>query len=83
MDANPASEAALARQLDGELQLLHQAILLVATGGAPRVVVAGLRLARGLLPEADRLAADAHVRLVPLWTADEQQFDVRVERVTP
>jgi hypothetical protein len=71
-----------ARHLEGELRLLHEAILMVAAGGAPRVMVAGLRLARAVLPEAQVLAAGSGVRVVPLWTADEQQFDVCVERDT-
>jgi hypothetical protein len=72
-----------ARHLESELRLLHEAILMVAAGGAPRVMVAGLRLTRAVLPEADRLAAGKGVRIIPLWTSDEQQFDVCVERETP
>jgi hypothetical protein len=76
--ASPSAEAA--RRLDRELGLVSDAIALVASGSMPRVVVAGLRLSRVVLPEAERLADLAGVRIVPLWTTDEQQFDLRVER---
>lgn len=39
------------RTLDREVELLMSAVYLVASGGAPAVTVAGLRLA-DLLPEA-------------------------------
>lgn len=83
MEPQHGPDAALVRRLDGEARLLREAILLVAAGGAPRVLVAGLHLARAILADAERLAAEQGVRVVPLWTADEQQFDVRVERPAP
>jgi hypothetical protein len=81
MDVNAPADPVLARLLEGEARLLHEAVLLVAANGAQRVVVAGLRLGRSVLPEAQRLAAANGVRVVPLWSADEQLFDVRVERI--
>lgn len=80
MEPSHHPDAVTQRHLDGELRIIRQAILFVAAGGAPRVDVAGLRLAGALLADAERLAAGSGVRLVPLWTADEQLFDLRVER---
>ncbi len=83
MDTTSEADAALNRQLEGEVRLVHEAILLVSANGAQRVDVAGLRLAHAVLPTVERLAAAYGVRVVPLWSTDEQQFDVRVERITP
>jgi hypothetical protein len=73
------ADEALTRQLDGELRLVHEAILLVAARGAPRVVIAGLRLGTQILTPARALAEASGVRLVPLWTADEHHLDIRIE----
>jgi hypothetical protein len=79
MRSNPGVNGPIGRQLDGELRLVREAILLVASGGASRVMVAGLRLGDAVLEPARRLADDAGVTLVPLWTTDEQGLDIRVE----
>jgi hypothetical protein len=68
--------------LEREMALIDDAIALVATGGAPRVVVAGLSLGDQLLPTAKRMADEAGVRLVPTWGADEEGVQIAVERVT-
>jgi hypothetical protein len=81
MNTGYPGEDALKRQLDGELRLVHEAILLVAAHGAPRVLVAGLRLGAQILGPARRLADGAGVRLVPLWTADGERLDIRIEAV--
>jgi hypothetical protein len=67
--------------VEHEATLIRDAIALVASGGAPRVVVAGLRLGDALLPTARRMALEAGVRIVPLWRADEAGLDVAVERL--
>jgi hypothetical protein len=67
--------------VEHEVGLIRDAIALVATGGAPRVVVAGLRLGDALLPSARRMALEAGVRIVPLWRADEAGLDIAVERL--
>ena len=79
METRSTADDGLARELDGELLVLRCAILLVAGHGAPRVDVAGLRLARSVFGEAERLAAEQHVRIIPLSMTDDQQFDVRIE----
>jgi hypothetical protein len=68
-------------RLEHEVALIRDAIALVASGGAPRVVVAGLKLGDALLPTARRMADQAGVRIVPLWRADEAGLDVAVERL--
>jgi hypothetical protein len=83
METGISDDGVLTRQLDGELRLVHEAILLVAAKGAPRVVVVGLRLGAQVLDPARRLAEASGVRLVPLWTADEEHLDIRVEAAEP
>ncbi|HYO41748.1 MAG TPA: hypothetical protein VES19_01000 [Candidatus Limnocylindrales bacterium] len=83
MDTISRQDEAVRRRLDGELRLVHEAILMVAAGGAPRVLVAGLRLGQAVLDPARRLANDAGVHVVPLWTADEQALDILVQAAKP
>ncbi len=70
----------VARTLEREMRLIRGAIALVASGGAPRVIVAGLRLGEQLLDSSSRIAREAGVRLVPLWSADEAGVDLSIER---
>jgi hypothetical protein len=83
MKSMQGGDDAVKRKLDGELRLVHQAILMVADGGAPTVLITGLRLGGAVLEPARRLAAEAGVRVVPLWTIDEQHLDIRVEVIRP
>jgi hypothetical protein len=83
MKSIQGGDDAVRRRLDGELRLVHQAILMVASGGAPSVLVTGLRLGGAVLEPARHLAQDAGVRVVPLWTIDEQHLDIRVEAIRP
>jgi hypothetical protein len=63
-----------------ELDLVREAVAMVATGGAPRVVLGGLRFGEQLLEPARRMAAGRRVRIVPLWTTDEAGLDLAIER---
>ncbi len=83
MEIGTPADAALERQLDGELRLVYEAILLVAAKGAPRVTVAGLRLGEAILDSARRLASDAGVRVEPIWAPGEHRIDIRVEALHP
>ena len=65
--------------LDRERRILSEAILLVSTGGSPRVTVAGLRYAEQVLAASRPLAEARRVRLIPLWTDDEGGADVGIE----
>jgi hypothetical protein len=72
----------VARILENEMRLVREAIALVASGVSPRVIVASLRLSAQLLDPGRRLAAEAGVRLVPLWHTDEDGADIAIERET-
>jgi hypothetical protein len=65
--------------LEHEMQLIDEAIALVASGRAPRTVVANLRLGDSLLEPARRKAAAAGVTIRPLWTGDEHGLDFAIE----
>ena len=67
--------------LEHEMRLVREAIAMVASGGAPRVILAGINFAETLLDPARRLALEAGVRLVPLWRADEAGADIAIERI--
>jgi hypothetical protein len=67
--------------LEYEMRLIREAIAMVASGGAPRVVVAGIRFGETLLDPGRRLALDAGVRLVPLRRSDEAGADLSIERI--
>ncbi len=79
MERRTAGDAALARRLDNELRVVSEAIALVASRHSRRVTVAGLLLGDAVLEPARRLTLDAGVRLVPLWTSDDRQVDIRIE----
>jgi hypothetical protein len=74
-----ANEAA--RTVEFELELIRDAIAMVASGGSRRVVVAGLRIGEPLLEPARLMARDSAVRIEPLWSADESSLDIAVERI--
>jgi hypothetical protein len=77
------SREAVAETLDRELSMIRAAIGLVASGGAPRVVLAGLQFAEPLLASSRQIAEGSGVRVVPLWTAEERPADLAIERITP
>jgi hypothetical protein len=83
METRTSGDAALTQQLDGELRLVREAILMVASRAASRVTVAGLLLGAQILGPAERLAETYGVRLIPLWSADEARLDIRVEAAQP
>jgi hypothetical protein len=67
--------------IEREMRIILEAIALVASGGSPRTIVAGLRLGDELLHSARRVALEAGVRIVPQWRADEAGIDIMVERI--
>ena len=69
--------------LEHEMQLIDEAIALVASGRAPRTVVANLRLGDSLLEPARRNAAAAGVTIRPLWSADEHGLAFAIEAPAP
>jgi len=58
-----------------------EAILLVSSGGSPRVTVAGLHYPEQVLEASRELAMSRRVRLIPLWTDDERGADLAVEQL--
>jgi hypothetical protein len=67
--------------LDHEARLVMEAILLVSSGGSPRVIVAGLHYPEQVLEASRELALHRGVRLIPLWTDDERGADLAVEQL--
>jgi diphthamide synthase (EF-2-diphthine--ammonia ligase) len=66
--------------IDREAELLASAVRLVASGGARRTTVGGLRLSEAAIAIVRPMAADLGVELEPLWRTDEQGLDVLVRR---
>jgi hypothetical protein len=75
------STSRVGRTLDHEMDLVREAIKMVASGGSRRVVVGGLRFGEALLVPARVLAAEAGVRLIPLWMPDDAGADIAIERI--
>jgi hypothetical protein len=75
------SAARVGRTLEHEMNLVRDAIAMVASGGSRRVVVGGLRFGEILLVHARELATEAGVRLVPLWMPDDAGADIAIERI--
>ena len=71
------------RTIDREVELVTSAINLVATGGAPSVMVVGLRLTDAVVEILRPMAEQRGVVLEPLWGSDEDTADVRVRRREP
>ena len=67
--------------LERELGLVRAAIEMVASGGSPRVVVAGISFGELLMEPACRLATEAGVRLLTLRRADLHGSDLSVEAI--
>jgi len=65
--------------LERELQIVREAIAMVASGSAPRVTIAGLRFGEALIEPGRGWALEAGVRLTPLWRADEAGVDLAIE----
>ncbi len=66
--------------IDREVELLASAVRLVASGGARRTTVGGLRLSEAAIAIVRPMAADMGVELEPLWRTDEEGLDVLVRR---
>jgi hypothetical protein len=78
--APPDESARLVRDtLERELRLVGEAIALVSSGSARRVVIGGLTLADALRRPAAKLAAEAGVTVKPIWDADEATSAIAVE----
>jgi hypothetical protein len=76
------SAARVGRTLEQEMNLVREAIAMVATGRSRRVIVGGIRFGETLLVPARAMASEAGVRLVPLWMPDDAGADIAIERIT-
>jgi hypothetical protein len=65
----------------GEERLVREAILLVASKGAPRVLVAGLTWGENVLDVLRRPALESGVRLIARTTARPDRVDIAVEPI--
>jgi hypothetical protein len=65
--------------LEREIRMVREAIDMVASGGAPRVTLAGLHFGEMLVEQATGWALQAGVRLTPLWRTDEAGLDLAIE----
>jgi hypothetical protein len=81
MDRSTDSTDRVGRTLEHEMNLIREAIAMVASGASRRVVVGGLRFGETLMIPARGLAAEAGVRVVPLWMPDDTGADIAVERI--
>ncbi len=83
MESTPESAGeAVQPELDGELRLLREAILMVATGVSPHVTVAGLRFGDRLVPACAALSREAGVRVLPVRSSGGR-IGFSVEREPP
>lgn len=73
--------AASSEALEREQRLVREAIAMVASGAAPRVVVASLRYSYALLDPSRRLALEAGVRVRAIWRNDGGGADLAVEPI--
>lgn len=64
-----------------ELQMMREAIELVASGASPRVVLAGIREGQQIADAAQRMALEAGVRIKRLPQSDGMRIDLVVEPI--
>jgi len=83
MTASPqlARESPSTKAWDGEERIVREAILMVASHGAPRVLVAGLTLGEQILDACRRSALEAGVRLRVRPTSRDDRIDLVIEAV--
>jgi len=80
MDSNETPGADVQHMIDHEVDIVMSAVDLVASGGAPSTVVAGLRLTDAVITIVTPLARAQGVVIDPLWGSDEADRGVRVHR---
>lgn len=69
--------------IDREAELLGSAVRLVASGGARRTTVGGLRLSEAAIAIVRPMAIELGIELQPLWRTDEEGMDVLVCPIDP
>ncbi len=78
---NPPPPPAAVQAWAGEERLVREAILMVASNGAPRVLVAGLTFGEQVLDACRRSALEAGVRIRVRPTSSDDRLDLVVEAV--
>jgi hypothetical protein len=66
----------------GEERLVREAILLVASGASPRVLVAGLAFGEVVRDQCTRFALESGARLRSISTSRVDRYDVLVETIS-
>ena len=79
-ESGEATRDAVMKALAREEELIGSAIRLVASGGAPRLSLGGLRFGEQLLRAAEDLATTVGVSVEPVWTTDEVGIGIRIRR---
>jgi hypothetical protein len=81
---DPGAAALQVQQaIDREVELVTSAISLVASGGAPSIVVAGMHLTEPVIEILRPIASERGVVIEPLYGPDETINDVLVRRWEP
>lgn len=70
-----------ARVLQRESRIVREAIALVASGGAQRVVIAGLRFGEDVIDPARRGALEAGLRVRALGRSGGEGIDLAIEAI--
>lgn len=77
--ANRPGRSAARGTLEHEISLINGSIALLASGGAARVTLTGLRFGERILPTAQISARALGVVVRPLWRASGAGCDIAVE----
>ncbi len=81
MDSSVAVDGMSARPpWEREERLVHGAILMVSSNGAPRVMVAGITFGEQIVDRCRRTALEAGVRIVPRRAVGDR-LDLLVEAI--
>jgi hypothetical protein len=75
------STRGVARVLDRETRIVRDAIALVASGGAQRVVIAGLRFGGDVIDPARGAALEVGLRVRALARAADNGIDLAIEPI--
>ena len=65
--------------MEHEVALVEGAIALLASGGAARVTLTGLRFAERILPMAQQSGREQDVAVRPLWCSGGNSCDIALE----
>lgn len=71
VDPNQRASEQVEAQLDREIELVRGAIRMVASGGSPRLTVAGIRFGEAVIRLCRPFAASADVIIEPIWHPEE------------